>query len=205
MTSLFYKSSFLYNFMLNFIHKDFLKKRYELISKIIGKNKKVLEVGCGTSLIKHFLDKSVDYEGWDLNKKFIIDSKKKGLNVKLKSAFDYKSYPKVDVILIVDFLHHIAPRHEELLKMIRKNAKRIIIIEPFILRSSFRYRLKKLNNPLLNLSMLTLINLFGDNDGINKHEVLCEWNYSKESLKKFFKNNGAKKIFGLGKDLIAVI
>jgi hypothetical protein len=35
----------------------------------------------------------------------------------------------------------------------------------------------------------------GDYDGINSSEVMFEWNHDKNSLKSFFKKNGAKKIY----------
>jgi ubiquinone/menaquinone biosynthesis C-methylase UbiE len=75
MASILYKNSFVYDIMLRILHGDYLRKRYSLISKIIGKNKKVLELGCGTALIHPYLDKSIDYEGWDLNNNFITDLK----------------------------------------------------------------------------------------------------------------------------------
>jgi SAM-dependent methyltransferase len=205
MVSFFYTNSFLYNLMLNLIHGGFLKKRYSLISKIIGKNKKVLEIGCGTSLIYPYLDKSVSYEGWDLNKNFINESKKKGLNVKLKSAFDYNSYKKVDVILIVDVLHHVVPRHEELIKKIKSKAKMIIIAEPFNSKSSFLGWLNRSNNKPIKYLLKAYNRAMGDNDGINKPDVLFDWNYDEKSLKALFNKMGAKKVISLGTDLIALI
>lgn len=206
MVSILYKNSFIYNSILKILHGNYLKKRYSLISKMIGKNKKVLELGSGTSLIYPYLDKSVEYGGWDLNKIFINDLRKKGLNVKLKSIFDYKDYPKeIDVILIVDLLHHIVPKHEEFIKKIKNKAKMIIIAEPFNSESNFIDSLYSSKNFIINKIMKFINNLIGDDDGINNADALFDWNHNKESLKSMFKKMGAKKIICLGNDLIAKI
>jgi len=205
MASIFYKNSFLYDLMLKFVHGNHLKKRYSLISGLIGKKGKVFELGCGTSMIYPYLAKSVEYEGWDLNKKFIDDSMKKGLNVKLKSVFEYKSYPKADVVLIIDVLHHIFPRHEELIKKAKKSAKKVIIVEPFNSSDNFLDRIKTSKKSFFFPIVKLFNKLIGDNDGINRPDVLFDWNYDKKSLESFFKKIGAKKTMPLGSDLIAII
>ena len=66
--------------MLKTIHGKSLSNRYEFISREIRKNKKVLEVGCGTCMLASFLDSSNKYFGIDSNKKFLeyaIEKRKK--------------------------------------------------------------------------------------------------------------------------------
>lgn len=181
------------------IHKKELKERYELISKLVGKNKKVFELGCGTCLVKNYLDESCSYEGWDLNQKFVNHAKKKGLNVKLKNVFDFLDYPENEVILIIDILHHIVPNHEKLIDEAKKRSKKLIILEPYIS-----------SDPLFNskglMKKICMIyyKFFADFDGINPLENIFKWDYDEKSLKKFFEQKGAKQVTKIGSDLISV-
>ena len=112
------------------LHGRHLKKRYKYISKEIGKNKTVLEPGCGPGLIARHLDKTCKYTGFDIDPVFVKYAKKKGLNVYKGDAIKKKSYKKADVILICDFLHHIGRKDEKkVLKLCKQNAKKIIICE----------------------------------------------------------------------------
>jgi len=43
-----YKFPKVYNLFVKIIHRKKLSERYKFISKIIGKNKRVLDLGCGT-------------------------------------------------------------------------------------------------------------------------------------------------------------
>lgn len=188
MSSIFYKHPELYNLFINLIHGSDLKKRYEFIASEIGENKRVFELGCGSCKIHNFLLKGCSYKGWDLNQVFVNHALKKGLKVEKKNIFDFKNYPDCDVVLIIDVLHHLCPRHERFLKEVVKKNKKLIVLEPYNLpkRPSF------------------LDKLFGDYDGINQADRLNDWDYGKEELNNFFKKNGAKKVHEFGKDLIAI-
>jgi SAM-dependent methyltransferase len=199
MVSIFYTHPQLYNLLLSFVHKSDLDKRYRIVSRLIGRNKRVFEPGCGTCLITNYLDKSCIYSGWDLNPSFVSYDQKKGLNVKVKNILDFKSYPKSDVILIVDVLHHIVPLHEKLIDAAIDKAKLVIVIEPFNKISLFEKLLPK--------QVFTFFyQIFSDSDGINSpSKILSEWKLDKQGLKEFFLKKGAKRVINLGDDIIAVI
>jgi hypothetical protein len=69
--SLMYRYPGLYNYILKIIHGKALNKRFEIIGEEIGADKRVFELGSGTSLIYPFLHRGCTYEGWDLNERFL--------------------------------------------------------------------------------------------------------------------------------------
>ncbi len=191
--------------MLNFIHGSNLKKRYEIVSKLVGKNKKVFEPACGTSITADYLDTTCDYEGWDLNKGFIKYCRRKGRDVKLKDIFDFKDYPESDIIVIIDVLHHVLPRHDLLLENARKYCKKLIIVEPFIDRENNKMDFLKHSKNKFVFNFFKIFNLFfGDNDGINNTELMYDWEHDEKSLRNYFNRRGAEKIIKSKFDLIGV-
>ena len=199
MTSIMYKYPKAYDLFLKIIHRNNLSERYKFISKIIGKNKKVLDLGCGTCLLYGYLDKSCSYEGWDLNKNFINENKNK-LNVKLKNVFDYKDYSENDVIVISDLLHHVVPRHDELLKNAMNKTKKLIIIEPKVGINIIGTR-----NKFLKIINKLIDKILSDDDGINSFEDRSKWFEKKEDVYKFFIKFNPKLIREFGLDYIVVL
>jgi SAM-dependent methyltransferase len=196
MASPLYKFPFLYNLFLKLLYGKQLKQKYELISELVGENKKVFELGCGSCLAKDYLKNSCSYTGWDLNPDFINYGRKKGLKVELKNIFDFKDYPESDVILIIDVLHHIVPNHEKLIREARKRSKKVIVAEGWDF-----YNISKSKG--LKKRLYSFINNFVDDDGINGPDNIFKWNYNKKSLINFFKKNKAKEISELGHVLIS--
>ena len=199
MTSIMYKFPKAYDLFLLIIHRKKLSERYMFISKIIGKNKRVLDLGCGTCLLYKYLDKSCTYEGWDLNKNFINENKN-NLNVKLKNVFDYKDYPENDVIVISDLLHHIVPRHDELVKKVKKKTKKLIIIEPTV-----GINIIGTKNTFIKIINKLIDKILSDDDGINTFEDRSKWFEKKEDVYKFFIKFNPKLIKEFGLDYIVVL
>jgi len=199
MTSLAYKLPRLYNLLLRMVHGKNLSIRNKKIAKIIGKNNKVLDLACGTCILYDYLDKSCEYEGWDLNEKFI--NSRKDLNLKVKSVFDYKDYPKVDVIVISDLLHHVVPRHEELINKVRRKARKVIIVEPHVNHTIGSESNSKLKQFFYRLWDKT----FGDDDGINDYKDRKGWFTKKEEVRDFFMKFKPEKIEELGLDYLVVL
>ena len=119
-----------YNIRMWILHGRNLRKRYEYISRQIGKNKVVLEPGCGPGLLAKYLDPSCKYIGFDIDPSFVKHCKRKGLNVYKGDALTAKSYKKADVIVLYDVVHHIGRKDEKkMFKLCNKFAKKIIICE----------------------------------------------------------------------------
>jgi len=193
--TLMYRYPPLYNLMLEIIHGKYLKKRYQIIGDEIGENKKVFELGCGTAMIYRFLHKGCEYEGWDLNERFLAYCRGKGIKVSKKDVFAFQGYPDSDVILICDLLHHLVPHHEKLVVEALKKTKKVIVSEP-----ARSFKPPKLFEPLL----VYLNYLLGDYDGINPPHTQLKWDYNEEKLKHFFQNLGSSKTINVGWDMIAV-
>ena len=186
--SLIYRSGWLYNAVTRRLYDQDTK--FLTIAKLIGSGpKKVLDLPCGTGYLMRFLDKSIEYEGVDLNHRFLKRIKKKELkkrNIKLKkimlkqmNIFDIRNYQgeKKDIIVMCDILHHIYPKHIDLINIAKKIAQKIIVCELFAIKPQeltardkfFKIMIflgKYLPKPLLKIIDF----LFLDNDGINAYQ-----------------------------------
>lgn len=190
-----YRYPQVYNLCVRIVHGKSLKKRYEIIGNEIGENKKVFELGCGTSKVYPFLHKGCEYVGWDLNEGFLEFCRRRGIKVFKKDIFDFHGYPDNDVILICDLLHHVIPSHERLVVEALKRSKKLIISEPA--RSFKPFKMLKPIASFFNY-------LLGDYDGINPASQTLEWDYNEERLRAFFRKLGCTKTINVGWDMIAV-
>ncbi|MBN1645291.1 class I SAM-dependent methyltransferase [Candidatus Woesearchaeota archaeon] len=128
--SILYWHPWIYKIGLILYHGIYLAKRYEYMAKEIGKNKTVLEPGCGPGLLANFLHKSCKYIGFDIDPMFVKYAKKKELHVYEGNALKAKSYKKADTIVLCDFVHHIGRQDEkQMLNLCNKYGKKIIICE----------------------------------------------------------------------------
>ena len=194
MSSLLYKNANFYEGFLSVFHVGSWDKRYQLMADLIGKNKKVLDVGSGTGIAAKFLDKSCEYIGIEENTKFVNYARKKNLNI-IKGNILSLDLPESDVVVISDVLHHVYPNHEKLLEKSLKSAPILVICEPdhskgmltFIGRNKFFF------------------NFFGDNDGINTFEDMNKWDYSKVAFKKLFEKFGRVEIYEVGNSFIGKV
>ena len=80
--SLVYRSGYVYNWMTKRLFDQ--KKKFVSISKIIenangnGSGLRVLDIPCGCGYLTRFLPKNIEYEGWDLNHRFLKSLRKIG-------------------------------------------------------------------------------------------------------------------------------
>ncbi len=193
--SLIYRYPPLYDLALKIYHGKFLKRRYEIIGEEIGEHKKIFELGCGTSMVYPFLHEGCEYEGWDLNEKFLEFSRRRGIKVLKKDVFDFQNYPDNDVILICDLLHHVIPNHERLVVEALKRSKKLIVSEP-----ARSFKPPKMLRPIIQLLYYILL----DYDRINQPSQTFMWDYDEEKLRNFFQKLGCTKTIKVGWDIIAV-
>ena len=200
--SISYKFANAYNILISIVDRGITEKKFLLMSKLIGKDKKVFELGCGTSFLSNYLDESCSYVGWDLNENFVNNCKKRGLKVYQKNIFDFKDYPESDVIIMSDVLHHVVPRDKELIREAKKRTKKLIITEP---RTGLKFSHRGV--PFCVYELFDKI--LGDNDGINPLEHRIKWGFAnEEELNKYLKEFDPKEVIFLGKKkekFIAVI
>lgn len=222
--SLTYRSGRIYNFVNHFLYD--WKKKFATIAKLVGyfeyRSLSILDLSCGTGFLARFLHPSVDYEGWDLNVTFLEKIKKdwikgelkpKKIKIRRKDIFDFEDYPKEkkDVIVFSSILHHIYPRHIELVENAKKHARKIVICEPYAVKpkditahdwtaKGIMFFVKFFPERIYKYLDLFL----ADNDGINTYDSRSAWTYNKEGLANFYKQLGIKKIFPLVDELIGV-
>lgn len=216
-----YRSGWLYNAVTRRLFDQ--DKKFLTIAQLIGEGpKRVLDLPCGTGYLMRFLNPLIEYEGVDLNHRFLKRIKKKELkkrNIKLKkiilnhrNIFDFRYYKgeKKDVIVICDILHHIYPKHVELIKIAQNIAQKVIVCEPFVIKPqeiTARDRLfrvviffgKFLPKPLFKIVDF----LFLDNDGINSFKNRSQWNLDKDGLKDFYKKMGFNNTYRILDEYIA--
>lgn len=106
--------SIAYNFFLKFVGYD--KALQELVNTHIKpfQNAKILDIGCGTSMILNYLPSHIDYHGFDMNEKYINKSRKKFSNnknykfinarVSKNTITDLGAY---DIAIAISILHHL--------------------------------------------------------------------------------------------------
>lgn len=172
-------------------------KKYNFISNLVGKNNSVLDLGCGTGILSDFLDYTCKYTGWDLNENFVKYGIKKDRNLKCKNIFDFKDYPKVDIIILDLVLHHVYSKSSLLIyKSIKKAKKMVIIVEDSMKAFETENFLYKIFSKIRKKIKIIDI-IFGGHDGINKIELneLYEYFYTKKQIKSFFRKQGKCKIF----------
>ena len=216
-----YRSGWLYNAVTRRLFDQ--DKKFLTIAQLIGEGpKRVLDLPCGTGYLMRFLNPLIEYEGVDLNHRFLKRIKKKELkkrNIKLKkiilnhrNIFDFRYYKgeRKDIIVICDILHHIYPKHVELIKIAQNIAQKVIVCEPFVIKPqeiTARDRLfrvviffgKFLPKPLIKIVDF----LFLDNDGINSFKNRSQWNLDKDGLKAFYKKMGFNNIYRILDEYIA--
>lgn len=220
--SLLYRSAWLYNAITRRLYNQ--DKKFLTIALLVGKGpKRVLDLPCGTGYLMRFLHPSIEYEGVDLNHRFLKRIKNKELrkrNIKLKkiilhqrNIFDFKYYcgEKKDVIVISDILHHIYPKHFDLINIAKNMAHKIIICEPYTVNPkeiSARDIILKIVIYLgkhLPKTLFKIVDFFFlDNDGINSYQKRSQWNYNKKSLKDLYKIMGFNKIYNIFDEFIGI-
>ncbi len=224
--SLTYRSGHVYNFVNQLLYD--WKKKFMILGKLVGKSEipgstlKLLDLSCGTGFLARFLDPSVDYEGWDLNEAFLnklkLDWEKgrlkpKKLKVRVKNIFDYDDYPKEkkDVIVFSGILHHVYPKHIELVEHAKHYAKRIIICEPYAIKPKdinahdWTARLFIFLTKFLPERIYKQLDIFlADNDGINSYDSRSAWPYDKKGLRELYISLDIKKRYSLVDELIGI-
>ncbi|MFZ3077732.1 MAG: methyltransferase domain-containing protein [Candidatus Aenigmatarchaeota archaeon] len=117
------------------IHNDYDKYRkasqitIDKILDIIGKNKKVLSLGCGTGSYEAVLSNYLNVEGIDLSKEMAAKAIEKGVNAKTGDmrSLEYEDNT-FDAVYAIQSFHHVAEsfnlsgaeRYDERLKVIKE-------------------------------------------------------------------------------------
>lgn len=112
--------------------RDFVRRKYRSISKIVKANSSVLDIGCDTGDLHRFL-KNPDYYGIDVDREKIEKLKKKNLKVFLKdiNKDDFSFGKKFDYIIFLDILEHLIDPSKAIKKaknILKPNGKMIICL-----------------------------------------------------------------------------
>ena len=135
--------------------------------------------------------------------------------LKQQNIFDFDNYPEEqqDVIVLCDILHHVYPKHIELVENAKNHAKKIIICEPVHSVNNFEELSGRdfLSKTIIFVtkffpeSIIKILDFFlADNDGINHFDNRAGWQHNEESLKKLYVSMGFNKIYNLMDDCIGI-
>ena len=130
----------------------------------VGKDNSVFEVAAGYGRMARFIDPSNEYYGVDLNEIFVNYGRKKGVRLEIGDVFDPRVYKKSDVLIVVDFIHHLSPEKlKQLFDIVFANAgKKIVIVEPSFVSFMNKYG-------IFGRFISWLLRVI-DDDGINRIE-----------------------------------
>ncbi len=115
------------------------------------------------------------------------------------------------MIVFCDILHHIFPKHLDLVENAKKYAKKIIICEPVAIKPQDIHARDKFFKAIFFFArffperMVKIFDfMFFDNDGINSYEKRSQWKHNDRSLKELYHNIGVSKIYNITDDYIGV-
>ncbi len=146
------------------------------IGRIIGKNKSVFDVACGFGSIQKSLHPSCSYRGIDLNDTFIRYGRERyDRDIQIQDGVDGLDYPRSDVVIITDLLHHLSTEKTKMVltKSLRA-APMVIIVEPSYLGLA---KQKNIVGRIINWFFTAI-----DQDGINLGKT---WRSEAEYRKEF--------------------
>ncbi len=219
-TSIMYRSGFIYK-LVQVVAFEF-KTKFRILANIAMRNnaKTILDIGCGIGQITTYLDSNIIYEGWDLNQSFLEKIKKDWLKGKIKpkkvilrnnDIFNFEDYPDVDCIVLCDILHHISPRHIELVESVKEHAKRVVICDGFGKDNAqgqnwLSKTVLKAARHLPDTLMKYVDYFLGDNDGINLYEDRSEWAPKRDEILSMYESFDIQKehIYHLDDEIIGV-
>jgi len=166
--------------------KEMYDKRYEYMAKECN-GMSVLDVGCADCHLADYLPRD-KYAGLDINKNFIKNAIKRGINAKRLDVIK-EELPSAECIMISGILHQLYPHHEILIKKaLDKASKRVVICEPTT-------HIACSKNPFI-AKIARMINDPGY--GSPKERL------NKEQLFAMYKKYRAEKRYEIGRDSFAV-
>ena len=195
-----YSHPWIYETVVRVIHREALDERFRAIASEVGRGKVVLDVGCGTGLLAKYMDSSCRYLGIELNQRFVDYGRKRGLDICRADAFDESVYARNDVSVLCNILHHVVPRHKNLVDLCRKHAETVIVCEPF--REDLL--VKRITDLFATNGWCH--KFLGDDDGINSFKDMMNWtHYDLDDVKKLYRELEVRSYRVVRNNLLGVV
>lgn len=121
-----------------FVSIRFWDAPFEELEKIVPKNGKIIDLGCGEGILANYLGISSRERrilGIEIDGDRLKDANRGLCNIEFKKGNVLKAkFPKADVILMVHLLHHLSSKEDQL-KLLKKtkncltNGGKLVIVE----------------------------------------------------------------------------
>jgi SAM-dependent methyltransferase len=202
MVSLWYSHPFLYDVGMTIIHGTNYSSRYSRLAKLVLPGSSVLDIGCGSCRLYHFMKKNtVSYTGWDTNRHFVRNAQKKGINALMQDCTTV-DVPETDYIVLSDVLHHIGDNDSKLVRdCLSKARKALVVIEPFAdppdMTRKVYFFLREIRRTIPCIETI-----LGENDGTNAPRDIHIKQH--RELDAFLDSFGKNEKTVLGNEIIAV-
>lgn len=130
-----FNSPFLYNIFVTFKSNIYRDASLGLLE--LAKNKKLLNVGCGSNVESSYLEYNIQdlskFYAFDISEAFVLNAKrnctKKGSHFCIASAKNMPYHDKVfDIVLIPFVLHHMEEQFVDILKEASRVSKKYVVV-----------------------------------------------------------------------------
>jgi len=103
--------------------------RFQVFSKLVEENSKVIEIGCGDGILLQILKKrkSIAAKGYDISSNAIQKAKSKGLDVEVRGVSVIGLNEVADYVITADCLDHLA-MPEVLISQLRGKFRKALLL-----------------------------------------------------------------------------
>jgi hypothetical protein len=131
MKSLIYWHPDIYTALIRLSYGAGFAQRYRTIRDLIEEGSSVADICCGDCMLEKYLTgRNISYSGFDFNKGFIRNARRKGSNAFVFDIFK-DDIPVSDYVVMLGSLYQFVPRQNEIIqKLLSRARKSVIISEP---------------------------------------------------------------------------
>lgn len=201
--SLVYRHIWIYRFIMNILYLGKYRQRFDSVMDYIKDqppNTKILELCFGDTYIAQYCKNAgYQWQGIDLNPRFIENAQKCGYNASLGDLAAMKTLPPANICVMIGSLYHFHPETCLILQKMIDVSKTIIISEPVSNLSSKKGIIGYLarrsanagkGNEVFRYNESSLMSIIGECGSILGYQVVSTKYCGKDLILKLSKKDG---------------